>query len=162
MRVKCCLIILLIMAVNVSAQEITTFTGIWGMEYYQDDKEITKKEVKDLFSKNDDIYSDWKKADAKKTIATIAVVGEIVGVAWGSAELFNNDPFVSDRDKGRKAIGPLLGGIGSGIIAIIFLNGSCKARKQAILAYNKQFDKKTVFKLKPVANENGLGIALRW
>ena len=162
MKVKCFLIVLFAMAINVSAQEITTFTGIWGMEYYQDDKEITKKEVKELFSSNNEIYSDWKKADTKKSIATIALVGEIVGVTWGSVELFNNDPFVSDRDKARKAIGPLLGGIGSGIIAIIFLNGSYKARKQAILAYNKQFDDKTAFKLIPVANENGLGIALRW
>ena len=162
MKVKCFLIVLFAMAINVSAQEITTFTGIGGMEYYQDDKEITKKEVKELFSSNDEIYSYWKKADTKKSIATIALVGEIVGVTWGSVELFNNDPFVSDRDKARKAIGPLLGGIGSGIIAIIFLNGSYKARKQAILAYNKQFDDKTAFKLIPVANENGLGIALRW
>ena len=96
------------------------------------------------------------------TVVFPALVGEIVGVTWGSVELFNNDPFVSDRDKARKAIGPLLGGIGSGIIAIIFLNGSYKARKQAILAYNKQFDDKTAFKLRPVSNENGLGIALRW
>ncbi|MEP0301766.1 MAG: hypothetical protein ABJD98_01475, partial [Maribacter dokdonensis] len=96
MKVKCFLIVLFAMAINVSAQEITTFTGIWGMEYYQDDKEITKKEVKKLFSNNDEIYSDWKKADTKKSIATIALVGEIVGVTWGSVELFNNDPFVSD------------------------------------------------------------------
>ena len=50
MKVKCFLIVLFAMAINVSAQEITTFTGLWGMEYYQDDKEITKKEVKELFS----------------------------------------------------------------------------------------------------------------
>ncbi|APA63584.1 hypothetical protein [Maribacter sp. 1_2014MBL_MicDiv] len=66
MKVKCFLIVLFAMAINVSAQEITTFTGIWGMEYYQDDKEITKKEVKELFSSNDEIYSDWKKLTQKR------------------------------------------------------------------------------------------------
>ncbi len=162
MRLKCCLIILLTIAVNVSAQEITAFPTMWGMEYYQDDKEITRKEVKSIFSKNEEVYAHWKKANTKDVVAGIALAGEFVGVFWATTELLNDDPTLTNRDRAKNAIGPLAGGLAGAIVGVIYLNSANKSRKRAILSYNKQFDKTTTFRLVPVGNSNGLGVALRW
>lgn len=147
---------------NTRAQEITAFPTMWGMEYYQDDKEITRQEVKSIFSKNEEVYAHWKKANTKGVVAGIALVGEFVGVFWATSELLNDDPNLTKRDKAKNAIGPLAGGLAGAIVGVIYLNSANKSRKRAILSYNKQFDKTTTFRLVPVGNANGLGLALRW
>lgn len=152
----------MVVITNTIAQEITTFASMWSMEYYQDDQKIAKKEVKALFSKNEEVYMHWKKADTKEIVAGVALVGEFVGVFWGVSELLNDDPLLSNRDKAKNAIGPLAGGLGAAIVGVIFLNSANKSRKRAILSYNKHFDTKTTFRLEPVANESGLGIAIKW
>ena len=144
------------------AQEITSFQGMWSMEYYQDDKKITRKEVKNLFSNNEGVNKHWKKADTKTVVAGVAAIGQFAGAIWGFSELLNDDPSLSNRDKAKNSIGPLAGSIGAGIIGAIFLNSANKSRKNAILTYNKQFDSKTTFRMEPISNNNGLGLALKF
>lgn len=147
---------------NATAQEITSFTNLWGMEYYQDDNKITKKELNELFSKNEQINTYWKKANTKEVIAGVAGAVQIGLLTWAAVELAKDDPFLSGRDRAKNAIGPTLGSLGAGVISIIFLNGSYKARKNAILQYNKQFDDKTTYRLVPISNQTGIGVALKW
>lgn len=144
------------------AQEVTVFQGFWQDEYYQDDNKITKKEVKALFSKNEDVNMYWKKADTKEIIARVAVMAQLAGTIWYVSELVNDDPSLSNRDKAKNAVAPFIGSLGAGIVGIIFLNSANKSRKKAILTYNKQFDTQTTFRLEPISNGNGLGLALKW
>tara|TARA_R110000868_G_scaffold88836_3_gene247488 strand:- start:73 stop:570 length:498 start_codon:yes stop_codon:yes gene_type:complete len=162
LKTKLFLALFVITITNILAQEITSFSSMWSMEYYQDDRKITRKDVKDLFSQNEEVYLHWKKADTKEIVAGVALVGEFVGVFWATSELLNDDPLLSNGDKAKNAIGPLAGGIGAAVIGAIFLNSANKSRKRAILSYNKQFDKKATFSFEPVANESGLGLAIKW
>tara|TARA_R110002167_G_scaffold6554_1_gene30376 strand:- start:209 stop:706 length:498 start_codon:yes stop_codon:yes gene_type:complete len=162
LKVKLFLVLFVVVIANSMAQEITSFASMWGMEYYQDDQKIIKKDVKDLFSKNEEVYMHWKKADTKEVVAGVALLGQFAVGIWGISELINDDPNLSNRDKAKNAIGPLAGSLGAGIIGAIFLNSANKSRKRAILSYNKQFDKKTTFRLEPVANGSGFGLAIKW
>ncbi|WP_339653133.1 hypothetical protein [uncultured Maribacter sp.] len=162
LKTKLFLALFVITITNILAQEITSFSSMWSMEYYQDDQKITRKDVKDLFSKNDEVYQLWKKADTKEIVAGVALVGEFVGVFWATSELLNDDPSLTNRDKAKNAVGPMAGGIAGAIVGIIYMNSANKSRKRAILSYNKQFDKKATFSFEPVANESGLGLAIKW
>jgi hypothetical protein len=162
LKIKLFLVLFVVVITNIMAQEITSFAGMWGMEYYQDDKKITRKEVKDLFSKNEEIIMHWKKADTKEVVAGVALLGQFAVGIWGISELLNDDPNLSNRDKAKNAIGPLAGSLGAGIIGAVFLNSANKSRKRAILSYNKQFDTKTTFRLEPIGNKAGLGLAIKW
>ena len=162
LKIKLFLSLFIVVISTGTAQEITSFVNIWGTEFYQDDQEITRKEVKEIFSKNDEVYQHWKKADTKDIIAGVALVGEFVGVFWATSELLNDDPSLTNRDKAKNAVGPMAGGIAGAIVGIIYMNSANKSRKRAILSYNKQFDKKATFSFEPVANESGLGLAIKW
>lgn len=162
LKIKLFLSLFIVVISTSTAQEITSFVNIWGTEFYQDDQKITRKDVKELFSKNDEVYQHWKKADTKDIVAGVALVGEFVGVFWATSELLNNDPLLTNRDKAKNAVGPLAGGIVGALVGIIYMNSANKSRKQAILTYNKQFDDKTTFKIEPVANGAGVGLAIKW
>ncbi len=62
LKTQLLLILLVLYAPKVMAQEITMFSGFWAPEYYQDDKKINKKELEALFIKNDEVQLQWKKA----------------------------------------------------------------------------------------------------
>jgi len=151
-----------LIATKIYAQEITVFPGFWSSEYYQDDKEIDKKELEVLFAKNAEVQVYWKKAQGQQLAGTIAIAAEMGFVVWWTLELINNDPSLTERDKVKNGIGPALGVIGTGIVGSILIYSSSKSKKKAILTYNKQFDKKTVFHLVPVSDQNGLGLALKF
>lgn len=137
------------------AQEITSFSGFWNVEYYEDDNEITKKELKLLMTKNDEVNAYWKKSIRNGTIGYIAFAAQTASVVWLSSEL------ASDNNA-NETLAPAVATVGFGIVAGIFLNAASKNGKRAILTYNKQFDDKTTFRLVPAANKNGLGLALRF
>ncbi|MFC3972189.1 hypothetical protein [Maribacter confluentis] len=155
-------ILVILVCSNVKSQEITMFPTMWGMEYYQDDKEITKAEVKSIFSKNEEVYAHWKKANTKDVVAGIALVGEFVGVFWATSELLNDDPSLSKRDKAINAVGPMAGGIVGAVVGLIYMNSASKSRRRAILTYNKQLDDQTTFRIEPITNGAGFGLALKW
>ena len=139
---------------SMTAQEITVFPGMWNIEYYQDDKEITKKELKQLFAKNQEVQAYWKKSNTFSSLAYTAVAVEVGFGVWTLAELNNEDS--------SSSLAPAIGTVGFGILAVIFLNSANKNAKKAILTYNKQFDNKTTFRLSPISNNDGLGIAIKW
>lgn len=143
-----------------SAQEITVFPGFWSSEYYQDDKKIDKKELEALFKKNDEVQAYWKKSKGQAVASGVVVVAELGFIIWMYAEIL--DESRPRQERGKRALGPLIGGLGSSVIAGVLLHASNKSKKRAILTYNKQFDKKTTFRLIPVGNQNGLGLALKF
>ncbi len=136
------------------AQEITAFPGFWSTEYYEDDTKITKQELKTLFAKNEEVNRYWKKSNKNETLAYIAIAGQTAGAFWFGAEL--------GSDNSSDLLAPLAASLGFAVIAGIFINAANKNAKKAILTYNKQFDTKTTYSIEPLANKNGLGVALKW
>jgi hypothetical protein len=147
-------IVLFLVFSTAQAQEITAFPGFWNVEYYQDDRQITKKELKVLMTKNDEVNAYWKKSTKNATIGYVAFAGQMASVVWLASELS------SEGD--NETLTPAVATVGFGIIAGIFLNAANKNGKTAILTYNKQFDNKTTYRLVPVSNQNGLGLALQF
>jgi len=145
---------------NLNTQEITMFSSFTGYKYYQDDKEITKDDLKTLLYKNEELKKYWKRSDTQEAISIIALAAEFGFGIWMSAEILNDDPFLTNRDKAKKSLGPALGTIGTGILAGVFMYASNNSKKKAILQYNKQFDKKATFRLIPTSNRNDLELAL--
>lgn len=135
-------------------QEITAFPGLWNVEYYQDDTQITKKELKELMAKNEEANAYWKKSSKNATIGYVALAGQMACVVWLASQL--------DSDDENDRIAPAAATFGIGIVGLIFINAANKNGKKAILTYNKQFDNKTTYSLVPVNNQNGLGLALRF
>lgn len=142
-----------VFAFKVGAQEITSFDNFWGPVYYQDDQKITSKELKELFKKNEEISQHWKRYETNLTIGGVAVLAELGFAVWAGAEF--------GKDNGEPLI-PVIGTLGTVTIAAIFLTKSNKNKRNAILTYNKQFDKKTAFRLVPTSNQNGVGLALKF
>lgn len=150
-----CLGVMLFLIFNTAkAQEITVFQGFWGMEYYQDDQKITKEELKGLFDKNEEVGTYWKKSGKNSTLAYASVGGQFAFAVWALSEW--------DEDDASGALAPALGSLGFGVLAAIFLNSANKNAKKAILTYNKQFDDKATFRIEPVGNRHGFGLALKW
>ena len=135
------------------------FSGFTGYKYYQDDKEISTKELESLFDKNSEVKAHWKKAKVKSTLAGTAFIAELGFAIWTGIEL-GRDNGDSIRSKG--ALAPALATIGTATIAAILFNSANKSKKNAILTYNKQFDNKTAFRLSPISNQNGLGLAIQF
>jgi len=145
-----------------SGQEITVFPGFWSSEYYQDDKKIDKKELEALFAKNEEVQAYWKKSKGQEIAAAVALTAEMGFAVWMTLELLNDDPNLYARDRAKNALIPVIGAIGTSIVGTVFMYASAKSKKKAILTYNKQFDKKTAFRLVPVSNQNGVGLALKF
>ncbi|NNC34262.1 MAG: hypothetical protein HKO09_05265 [Croceitalea sp.] len=148
-----CFTLFVFFGVQINAQEITAFSGMWGSEYYQDDQKITKQELKNLFATNKEVAMLWKKSEANATVGYVAMAGELGFAFWLGAEL--------GKDNGDELV-PAIGTVGTAIIAGIFLSKASKKGREAILTYNKQFDNRTSFRLIPTINKNGLGLALKF
>jgi hypothetical protein len=154
MRFTYLFVVLFLFFSTAQAQEITVFPGLWNVEYYEDDNRITKKELKTLLTKNEEVNGYWKKSTKNATIGYVAFGGQMASVIWLASKLDSED----DNDR----IAPAAGTVGFGIIAGIFLQAAAKNGKKAILTYNKQFDGKTTYSLVPIGNQNGLGLAIRF
>ncbi len=144
----------------VKAQEVTIFPTFWGLEYYQDDQELEKEQFMILLKTHDTAYAHWKKGKTQEIVSGVAALGQIGFLIWGLEELYRDG--VSDRDRANAAIGPILASLGTGVIAAVFVGKSYTSKRKAVLAYNKQFDQKTTFRVVPSLNQNGLGVALQF
>lgn len=153
-------LLIILFSTKLNAQEITVFPGFWSSEYYQDDQRIDKKELEALFAKNEEVRAYWKKSKKQYITSGIATVAELGFVLWLYAEILDESRPRQERSK--SSIAPLIGTLGTATIAAVFLHSGNKSKRKAILAYNKQFDKKTVYRLVPIGNQNGLGLALKF
>jgi len=139
-------------ATTIFAQEITSFPGTWGEEFYQDKKKLTWKEVNKIMMESQVAQTNWQKS--KKN----AVGGLIFGAAnFGSAIWL-----LSSLDDNKPLTGPAIAVGATGLIGSIFFKSAMKNKKLAILEYNDALGKEMSFQLVPTSNENGLGLALRF
>lgn len=142
----------LLTSATIFAQEITSFPGMWGEEFYQDKKKLTWKEVNAIMTESQVAQANWQKS--KKN----AVGGLIFGAAnFGSAIWL-----ISNLDDSKPLTGPAIAVGATGLIGSIFFKSAMKNKKMAILEYNDALGKNMSFQLVPTSNENGLGLALRF
>ena len=141
------------LAVSVtSAQEITSFPGTFGIEFYQDQKKLNWKDVDALMLGNPVSEAYWKKS--KKNLLGGMVFGAVnfgAGI-WAISNEVNNKPLTE----------PMIAFGASALIGSIFGCSAIKNKKMAILKYNDSLGKETSFYLVPTSNENGLGLALKF
>ncbi len=144
---------------NTKAQEISIFSGFWAPEYYQDDERITKKEAKKLLLEYDESAVYWKKKATNDALFGVTYTLSLGSAVWLGAELAREN----ETDDNGDITAPAIATLGGLIISSIFLYGSSKNAKKAVLNYNKQFDKKTTsFHLEPVLDTDGFGFALKF
>ncbi len=135
------------LSTEIQAQEITEFRGPWNVQYFQDDVQITRKEVKSLILQYDKSAELWKKWQQQSLVAGATLIGAIGFAVWGQ---------VNDNANRSTAV-PLIGAIATAGTSIGFGAAAFNSRKKAILTYNSQFDDRSVH-LGP--SNNGLGLTV--
>ena len=143
---------LIFFASDLTAQEITSFSGFMGDEFYQDKEKLSWKEIDKIMkdSQVSEVY--WQKSK-KQMLATLAVGAVNLGSAiW----------FVVNEMDDKPVTAPLITFAGTGLIGSIIFHSAMKNKKLAILEYNDSLGKKTSFYLEPTTNENGVGLALKF
>lgn len=134
------------------AQEITSFPGMWGEEFYQDKKKLSWKEVNTIMMESEVAQAHWQKS--KKNA--------LGGLLFGAANFGSSIWLLKNLDDNEPLTAPLITAAGTGLIGAIFFKSAMKNKKNAILEYNDALGKKMSFRLVPTGNENGLGLALRF
>jgi len=135
------------LSTEIQAQEITEFRGPWNVQYFQDDVQITGKEVKSLILQYDKSAELWKKWQQQSLVAGVTLIGTIGFAVWGQ---------VNDNANRSTAI-PIIGLIATAGTSIGFSTAAFNSRKKAILTYNSQFDDRSAH-LGP--SNNGLGLTV--
>lgn len=146
------LFIMGICGTELSAQEITSFPGMWGDKFYKDKEPLTWKEIDAIMKENQASALYWQKSKKNMVGALIAGTANFGSVIWLISNLDDNEPLT----------GPIITTVGTGIISSIFFNSATKNKRMAILEYNDSLGKKTTLYLTPTNNENGLGLAIKF
>ena len=134
---------------NTYAQEITMFPGFWKVKYYQDDTQISKKQVESLMLNDSEANQLWRKSKKHMTIGYLAVGVEFGFLIWQLNRENNNESQTV----------PFVGVLASAGVAIGFTLSASNLRKDAILKYNKNADIGT---LNFGPTYNGLGLVLQF
>ncbi|MFC4096505.1 hypothetical protein [Euzebyella saccharophila] len=137
---------------QVTAQEITSFPGMWGHDFYQDKEKLTWKEVDKIMSESQAAQLNWQKS--KKNLLAGSIVGAL---NFGSGIWF----IVNEVDN-KPVTGPAIAFAATGLVGSIFFHKAMKNKKEAILNYNESLERETSFKLVPTSNKNGVGLALKF
>ncbi|WP_276165621.1 hypothetical protein [Zobellia alginiliquefaciens] len=139
-------------ALTMSAQEITSFSGIFGPEFYQDKQKLSWKEINKIMSESQVAQVNWQKS--KKQM--------LGGMAAGVANFGTAIWFLVNENDDKSVTAPAIAFAGTGIIGSIFFHHAMKNKKEAILNYNESVGNGTSFRMVPAVNENGVGLALKF
>jgi len=141
-----------LVSIELSAQEITSFPGMWGEEFYQDKDKLTWKEINKIMMDSQVSQVQWQKSKKQA----------LGGLLFGAVNFGSTIWLVSNLDDNKPLTGPAIAAAGSGLVAGIFFKMAMKNKKMAILEYNDSLGKGTSFRLMPTSNENGVGLALKF
>ena len=134
------------------AQEITSFKGLGGEEFYRDKIKITGKQMDSLMAKSTVTERYWHKKKNQMLVGLVASSANIASTVW----------WIVNSNDHKNIAGPIVATAGTAIIAAIFNLAGNKNKKKAMLEYNDALDKKATFKLVPASDANGIGLALKF
>ncbi len=143
---------IIMFAAKSQAQEITSFKGLGGEEFYVDKVKISGKQMDDLMAKRTITKTYWQKKKNQMLVGLIAGTANIGSTVW----------WIVNSNDDKNIAGPAIATAGTAIIAAIFNLAGNKNKRKAILEYNDALDKKTTFKLVPASGANGIGLALKF
>ncbi|MDT7828113.1 hypothetical protein RQM65_05470 [Pricia sp. S334] len=146
------LVTIVLISSNLSAQEITAFPGTWGESFYQDKEKLTWKEVDKIMMDSQVAQNEWRKSKKLALGGLISGVANLGSVVW----------LVSNLDQSKPLTGPIIATVGTGAIGMIFFKAASENKRKAILNYNDSLSGGTSFRLVPVNNQNGTGLALKF
>ena len=135
-----------------SAQEITSFPGMWGEEFYQDKTKLTWKEVNKIMTESQVSQGQWLKSKKQA----------LGGLLFGTVNFGSTIWLLSNLDDNKPLTGPIIAAAGSGLAGMIFFKMAMKNKKEAILNFNDNLGSGTSFRLVPTSNEHGVGLALKF
>lgn len=115
-----------------ASQEITMFPSIWGLEYYQDEIKIDKRQIKELMQTHELTKMYWNKSIKHKRIAGVALGAQVLTSVIVLSSTSNSNGTVSNANKNMLGLSLL-----SGILAIGYSISSASLRKKGIITYNK-------------------------
>ena len=137
---------------QIYSQEMTVFLGLTGYQYYEEDRRLITAEVKSLLSDNKLAFTYWKRS---RTYNTIAFASSAIAVGTAIA--------IVTRDAENPASGGLYApSIGTPLMGLILTLSAHNQKKKTVLSYNKGLEHRTVYKITPIGNRNGLGLALKF
>lgn len=137
---------------QIYSQEMTVFLGLTGYQYYEDDRRLITAEVNSLLSDNELAFTYWKRS---RTYNTIAFASSAIAVGTAIA--------IVTRDAENPASGGLYAAsIGTTLMGLILTLSAHNQKKKTVLSYNKGLEHRTVYKITPIGNRNGLGLALKF
>ena len=139
----------LFLIADAQAQELSAYAGFWSTKYYEDDRQIDKKDFINKIYTQPESAALWDKSKKQMTGSWVAVGVQVGFLAWQLS-----------LDRNESQTGPLIGVLGAGIVSIGFSIASAKSKQEAILAYNRSFDRGTSLHFGPT--HNGLGFALKF
>lgn len=134
---------------DVQGQELSAYTGFWSTKYYEDDRQIDKRDFINKIYTQPESAALWDKSKKQMTGAWLAVGAQFGFLAWQLS-----------LDRNESQTGPFVGVLGAGIVGIGFSIASGKSKQEAILAYNRSFDRETSLHFGPT--HNGIGFALKF
>ena len=134
------------------AQEITSFKGLGGEEFYRDKMKISGKQMESLMAQSMITNMYWHKKKNQMLVGLIATTANIGSTVW----------WIVNSDNNKDVTGPIIATAGTAIISAIFNLAGNKNKRKAILEYNDALNKKTTLKLAPAINANGIGLSLKF
>lgn len=139
-------------SLEINAQEITSFPGMWGEEFYQDKEKLSWKEINKIMTDSQVAQVQWQKSKKQA----------LGGLVFGAVNFGSTIWLVSNLDDNKPLTGPIIAAAGSGLVGAIFFKMATKNKKEAILNYNDRLGAGTSFRIVPTSNESGVGLALKF
>ena len=152
LKIIFCVVFISAGAINLSAQEITSFPSMWGEHFYQDKQKLSWKEINTIMMESQAAEMYWQKSKKQMLGGLIAGTANLGSAIW----------YLVNENDDKSTTAPIITFAGTAVLGSIFYYSAMNNKKNAILEYNDSLGKKTSFYLVPVGNENGLGLALKF
>lgn len=130
----------------IQAQELSVHQGFWSMKFYEDNTEIKRKDFESKMKSHPEAGKLW--SSYKSNNIGAAILGGIGG--YGLGRWITAD----SRDNKTPWIGMTLGGL---VIGGIFSGIAANKRRDALFAYNGQFD---TGKIRVSPSNQGVGLVV--
>lgn len=134
------------------SQEVTMFPSIWGTKHYEDDTQISKKEIRSLMEEHELTKLYWDKSRLHNSLSAWSGVAVVLLAFWDAS---SDNGYLSG---GRGSYSPqIYAALGVTGLSIGFTISSNKLRRQAVLSYNKiNTDDQLIYHIGQTRNGVGL------